>query len=82
MHLAFFTHTYPAPNSNGGAEICYTYLKELKRKGVKVSLFIYAVNEYYEKCLKNYEKIKLLAENIHIFNADRNLSHNIRLQNR
>ena len=74
MHLAFFTHTYPAPNSNGGAEICYTYLKELKRKGVKVSLFIYAVNEYYEKCLKNYEKIKLLAENIHIFNADRNLS--------
>ena len=69
MHIAFFTHTYPAPNSNGGAEVCYSFLKELKRKGIKVSLFIYAVEEYYKDCIENYEKIKDLAENIHVFKA-------------
>ncbi len=74
MHLAFFTHTYPAPNSNGGAEICYAKLKEFKKKGIKVSLFIYAVEEYYNDCIKNYNKIKVLADNVHVFKADMKIS--------
>ena len=69
MHIAFFTHTYPALNSNGGAEICYTMLKELQDRQIKVSLFIYAVDEYYKDCIDNYDKIKKLAENVNIFNA-------------
>ena len=38
MFIAFLTHTYLSSNSNVGTEICYVFLRELKRKGIKVSL--------------------------------------------
>jgi glycosyltransferase involved in cell wall biosynthesis len=71
MHLAFFTHTYPSLNTNGGAELVYSALKELQNKKIKVSLFIYAVPEYYDDCIKNEEKIKKLCDNVYIFRANR-----------
>lgn len=74
MHVALFTHQYPTMHSNGGAELSYSLLKAFKNKNYKISLFILAVEEYYEKSITNKKKLEEICENVFIYRCDRKRS--------
>lgn len=74
MNIALFTHQYPSMHSNGGAELSYSVLKALKNKNYKISLFILAVEEYYEKSVSNRKKLEEICENVFIYRCDRKKS--------